>query len=275
MLLGDYNLSNNAPMALESDAIAFTLLPGPSSNRSSEINDFDLLKELQKNYKSSQSLIADVESPWKFHERTHFYTEKLEYPRHGDEPGFIFIFNQEKSDHRPEKRLGSTRDVNEIVLCMQRLGYNIERNSNILTDGGTDDVMDKLKKLSEMNFSRYNSLFIFFLTHGHEHDGLETKDGFIHVKDVMGPFRANGTLKDKPKIFVFQACKGVAFSTTGEQQAPESPLVCKTVFEDSYMTPDTLLVFSTAQCRNETFYLDPGLYKKCVGTFQSTAERKT
>nr|CAI5817649.1 unnamed protein product [Callosobruchus analis] len=87
---------------------------------------------------------------------------------------------------------------------MQRLGYNIERNRNILTDGGTDEVRDKLKKLSEMNFSRYNSLIIFFLTHGHEHDGLETKDGFIHVKDVMGPFRANGTLKNKPKIFIFQ-----------------------------------------------------------------------
>nr|CAI5817650.1 unnamed protein product [Callosobruchus analis] len=86
---------NNPTMALESDAIPITTFPRPSSSRSSEINDFDLLKELQKN----------IESPQKFHERAHFYTEKLEYPRRGDEPGFIFIFNQESSEHRPEKRL--------------------------------------------------------------------------------------------------------------------------------------------------------------------------
>nr|CAH7751994.1 unnamed protein product [Callosobruchus chinensis] len=239
------SLSNNAPMAHESDAIPLTTLPSESSNRSSEIYDFDLSKELQKTYESFQSL--NIESPIKFSERSHFYTEKLEYPRDGDEPGFIFIFNQESSKYRPEKRRGSTRDVNEIVLCMQRLGYNIERNNNILTDGGTVEVKTKLETLSKMNFSRYNSLIIFVLTHGHEDDGLETRDGFIHVKEVMEPFRENTTLKDKPKIFVFQACKGGAYTTTGEQQAPDSPLVCKTVFRDSYITPDTLLVFSTVE----------------------------
>ncbi|CAH1998644.1 unnamed protein product [Acanthoscelides obtectus] len=234
-------------MALEGDAIPIpgTLEPA-NSNSSFDIHN-DFYYELEKTYQSTQSLNADVDSSVRFQERTHFYTEKLEYPRHGTEPGFIFIFNQETFSERCKNRPGSTRDVNEIILCLQRLGFNIDRNKNILTDGGTEEIVAKLKELGSMNFSQYNSLMIFFLSHGHRFDFLETSDGIIRVDDIMGPFRASRTLKDKPKIFVFQACKGDEYVATGEVKPPPSPLASEIVFQDSYITPDTLIVFAAIE----------------------------
>lgn len=77
-------------------------------------------------------------------ERQNLLLDRFEYQRHGKEPGFILIFNQENFTYSSARK-GSRRDVNEIILCLQRFGYNIDSN-NVLTDYSRDQINDKLKE---------------------------------------------------------------------------------------------------------------------------------
>ncbi|CAH0546107.1 unnamed protein product [Brassicogethes aeneus] len=134
---------------------------------------------------------------------------KLSYPRDKNDPGKIIIINYEFADKEP--RIGSRRDVNEMILCLQRQGYNIYEN-DILTDKSKEYVLDYLEEVAKSQLSDVNCLMVFFFTHGKECNKLSTIDYDINVEEIYKPFK--DCLKNKPKMFIFQACKGSAFSTT-------------------------------------------------------------
>lgn len=70
--------------------------------------------------------------------------EHFEYSREGTDPGLVIVFNQ-VNFLSESKRTGSTRDTNEIILCLQRLGYNIYKD-DIMTDQTTFEITTKLEK---------------------------------------------------------------------------------------------------------------------------------
>ncbi|KAG5899360.1 hypothetical protein JTB14_036849 [Gonioctena quinquepunctata] len=190
----------------------------------------------------------------KFTERKHFALDTLEYQRKGDEPGLILIFNQENFlDPDVKQRRGSRRDVNEIVICFQRQGFNIDEE-NILTDCGREIILAKLKETAESDLAKYNSLIVFFLTHGDEFNKLHVYDDCLTTNEVWLPFRRCKTLVNKPKMFIFQACKGEDFSTTGKSTSPTTKRresTCTAVpfgtFSTNFLTPDMLVVYSTIE----------------------------
>lgn len=67
-----------------------------------------------------------------------------EYPRDGNDPGLVLIFNQECFAYE-EDRIGTRRDVNELVICLQRQGFNIGKDS-IMHNGTANDIKEKLKE---------------------------------------------------------------------------------------------------------------------------------
>lgn len=183
-----------------------------------------------------------------FVERKHFKTDKFEYSRSGDEAGLVFIINQEYFlDRELEQRRGSRRDVNEIIICFQRLGFNIDQK-NILPDAKTEVILDTIKNIVNQDFSAYNSLIFFYLSHGCEHNRLHTYDGTIAANEIWEKFKEIPSLQDKPKMFVFQACKGEGTSTTGvtTSSAPSS-LVPSIIFKKNNLYPDLLIVYSTVE----------------------------
>lgn len=79
-----------------------------------------------------------------FKERTHFNLDYFEYPRLGTDPGKVLIFNHETYDDPGlSPRPGTRRDVNEIILSLQRTGFNIHED-DVMTDLTEKQVMDKL-----------------------------------------------------------------------------------------------------------------------------------
>lgn len=91
-----------------------------------------------------------------FTERHNLQLDKFEYPRNGNDPGYVMIFNQENCDGFKKSRTGTRRDVNEIIICMQRLGFNIKED-NIITDATTYEIQQKLDE------STYGVKIIFYL----------------------------------------------------------------------------------------------------------------
>ncbi|XP_056644595.1 caspase-3-like [Diorhabda sublineata] len=183
-----------------------------------------------------------------FVERKHFKTDKFEYSRSGNEAGLVFIVNQENFlDKEIEQRRGSRRDVNELIICFQRLGFNIDQK-NILPDATTEVIHDRINNIADEDFSGYNSLIFFYLSHGCEHNRLHTYDGTIAAHDIWGKFKENPSFKNKPKMFVFQACKGEGKSTTGASTSfKPSSLVPPSTFQANNLYPDLLIVYSTVE----------------------------
>ncbi|KAF5290290.1 hypothetical protein FQR65_LT11624 [Abscondita terminalis] len=134
-----------------------------------------------------------------------------DYERLGKEPGLLVIFNQRTFNE--EIRHGSNRDVNELILTFGRLGFNVD-TEYIFTDLSKDELLNTVEKLSRVNFSDRNSLIMVVLSHGTKNDAIYTSDGYISANNIWEPFLNSkcSSFQNKPKFFIFQACKGNSFS---------------------------------------------------------------
>lgn len=191
----------------------------------------------------------------RFMERQNFSLEKLEYERTGTDPGTIIIFNQEVfDDENLRMRTGSRRDVNEIITCFQRLGFNIYEN-NIHHDKTAEDIFKELEAVANDKeaMKETNCLILFFLTHGDFRDELHAKDTVLTCKQVWAKFAKCEELKHKPKMFVFQACKGDYYTTTSgdaneyNDNTNPAALVDLNSFSAHPLEADMLLVYATLE----------------------------
>lgn len=106
---------------------------------------FDLIyRSYVFNLFMSRVISAGLEEVGKFVERKHFLADKFEYPRNGNDPGLVLIFNQENFEYEKD-RVGTRRDVNELVECLQRQGFNFGQN-NIMHNASADEIKAKLKE---------------------------------------------------------------------------------------------------------------------------------
>ncbi|XP_060520241.1 caspase-6-like [Cylas formicarius] len=190
----------------------------------------------------------------RFSERAHFSLDDLEYPRNGIEPGKVLIFNQEVfEDSELDYRRGSVRDVNELIICMQRLGFNIEKG-DICTDYTAEGIFKKLDEViaDSEHLSNCNCLILFFLSHGKSSEELHASDSTIKISQLWEKLAKCEELDGKPKMFVIQACKGDSYSTisgttTLSTQPPPSPLVDISQFTSEFLSPDMLVVYATIE----------------------------
>ena len=103
-----------------------------------------------------KSLEAESEQ---FTERHQLPLAPFEYQRSGTEPGLVLIFNQEAFDDKSYRR-GSRRDVNEIINCVSRLGFNIN-DKCIFTDYTRDEILETVKA-SKFRYSRNVDISVSF-----------------------------------------------------------------------------------------------------------------
>ncbi|XP_017492088.1 PREDICTED: caspase-1-like, partial [Rhagoletis zephyria] len=95
------------------------------------------------------------------------------------------------------------------------------------------------------DFTNYSCLVIAILSHGSAHDSVAASDGEYNVDETMlHPILDIPSLKEKPKIFIIQACKGSLVPGEYKKDAsmprgsPSEILKCYSTFEGyvSYRT---------------------------------------
>ncbi|KAL3285179.1 hypothetical protein HHI36_019298 [Cryptolaemus montrouzieri] len=191
-------------------------------------------------------IIDDSEQFGCFQEQPNYLIDKFEYPRKGKEPGLVIIFNQVHFlDEDTKPRYGSYKDVNEIVICFSRLGFNV-RSKYIYTDLTRTEMFAEINSVLSEDLKEFNSLIVFFLTHGTNKNKLMTKDGAFSAISIWKLFTDNKDLKNKPKMFIFQACKG-RNRNKPEVKTKKHFLVPYTTFSVDYVLPDMLVVFSSLE----------------------------
>ncbi|XP_078492996.1 caspase-3-like [Ciona intestinalis] len=139
----------------------------------------------------------------------------LEYYMKNERRGTFVVFNQENFDRMNHSRKGSEADVKMLVKSANKLGFEDVR---VLKDQTTDEIRDHLQELSYQDHSKSDCFVCVVLSHGESDGVLYTKDGDIHLKEILDSFKASRcpSLAGKPKLFFIQACRGEKRSTPVE-----------------------------------------------------------
>ncbi|XP_067633559.1 uncharacterized protein [Eurosta solidaginis] len=158
-------------------------------------------------------------------------------------PGYAVIFNSVDfaDKERFEKRDGSDYDAKIIRETLEQYKLKVDTIKNPTVK----KIKDFVKSLTKKDYTHYSCLIIAILSHGSLHDSIAASDGEYNVDDTMlYPLLDIPSLKEKPKIFIIQACKGALVPGEYKKDAsvargsPSEILKCYSTFEGyvSYRT---------------------------------------
>ena len=128
---------------------------------------------------------------------------------HEDQPLYSLIIGN-KNFNVPKnfcKLDGVPADIKMVKNFLDSYGIH----SNIERDAKADDMKGILDRLSENDFSEYSGLIITIITHGGTGNVLYGKDCQpVQLKELAEMFNSAKckALKNKPKIFIINACRG-------------------------------------------------------------------
>ncbi|VDI74424.1 Hypothetical predicted protein [Mytilus galloprovincialis] len=133
----------------------------------------------------------------------------LDQERYSISAGIAVVINniEFKTELNLPDRKGSDVDASSLFQRFQELGFD----SDLLNDASNDDMMEKFNEIKDdkENLKKTGCLIVALLTHGNE-DSVYMTDMSVKIKTVMDLFNATNCpeLNLKPKIFIFQACRG-------------------------------------------------------------------
>ncbi|KAI4893323.1 hypothetical protein NFI96_028475 [Prochilodus magdalenae] len=130
-----------------------------------------------------------------------------EYNMDHGQRGLALIFNHEHFywQLQLKERRGTATDKANLIKRFQELGFEVEHYDDLKADA----MMDRLRKAAEADHSDVDCFVCIFLSHGEE-GFVFAEDRKVDIKEVTALFRGDKckSLVGKPKIFIFQACRG-------------------------------------------------------------------
>lgn len=132
------------------------------------------------------------------------------YPDECQPPGLCLIFCVKKN------REGSDVEVTKIKSVFQDLfKFTVE----VEVDPNVETLQRYHKKLLEPKYKFYDSLVIWFVSHGNEEDLILDEDETYNREAFIDDFSRISTFNMKPKIFFMGTCRGnnpLPFKNSGE-----------------------------------------------------------
>ena len=120
-------------------------------------------------------------------------------------PGFVIIFNMKRFRNNPNKtRDGSEKDVERLSNLLGDLNYQVETKLDL----NSNDMRRCLKEYSNKDYSKISCFIMFIMSHGGKGTICASDNSSIYLTEFIDPFKTNRTLKNKPKLFFVQACRG-------------------------------------------------------------------
>ncbi|XP_030289486.1 caspase-6-like [Sparus aurata] len=130
-----------------------------------------------------------------------------EYKMDNKRRGRALIFNQERFLWGLDlnMRRGTNVDRDNLEMRLKELNFEVETHNNLKQV----EVLEKISKAAEADHSDADCFLLVFLSHG-EKDHVWTHDEKISIQDITSKFKGDKcrSLVGKPKVFIFQACRG-------------------------------------------------------------------
>jgi hypothetical protein len=120
--------------------------------------------------------------------------------------GKFIIINNKTFDKktRAPVRHGTDVDAEKLEKVFGDLGFDVKRYNDVTADG----MVKLMETAAQGSHDGYNCFGVAVLTHGSDYDVLFGKDGITTVEKFCEPIKNCETLRGKPKLFFFQACRG-------------------------------------------------------------------
>lgn len=158
--------------------------------------------------------------------------------------GVCLIINNHRFYHATDQskahpdRGGAEIDQYNMTQTFRYLRYKVEVQENLTSDQMTDCLM----RMSQRDHSNYDSFVCCILSHG-EHDIIHGSNSEpVNVNDLTGLMKLSATLRNKPKLFFIQCCRGEAEEVGFEKDNPGDSGFRSTIPRDAdfflgYATP--------------------------------------
>ena len=208
-LLKEYHRKEIQEEMMREEQASLRLL---EKNREHEQREKQLRSEIQQLEKQREMLAHQLQQAAATSHRMPKQQRKdLCYPMKSEPHGLCLIINNYKfysttaEGPLPDRR-GSSVDEHNLNIIFTRLNYKIE----VIHNATGASIMQKLKDVSSMDHSRYDSFVCCLLTHG-KMNGIYGADGnLVSVADLANFLKGVScpSLNGKPKMFFVQACRG-------------------------------------------------------------------
>ena len=121
--------------------------------------------------------------------------------------GKCIIINNSEFQDEAYNRPGAEFDEQALEILFEYLSFDVKIYQNL----NSRDMRDRVRIIASEDHSESNALFVIVMSHGGDHDtvlGVDERN--ITVEEMMSEFKAARckTLEGKPKVFIFQVCRG-------------------------------------------------------------------
>ncbi|KAH8246930.1 hypothetical protein KR032_004283 [Drosophila birchii] len=164
--------------------------------------------------------------------------------------GIALILNH-KDVKGQKQRVGTERDRDDMRTSLKGYGFDVR----VYDDLTFAEINDKLKEVAREDHSLNDCFVLAVMSHGTE-GKVYAKDMSYPVERLWNPFLGDNckTLKNKPKIFFIQACRGEnlekaveysSFAVMTRELAPAVPAAVQPITYAIPSTADMLVFYST------------------------------
>jgi hypothetical protein len=107
------------------------------------------------------------------------------------------------------------------VSSLNNLYFDLNFNVDCFIDKTAKQMRQNIQEISKFDYSNVGSLLIFIMSHGRQSQILGTDGEPVYYVEFMDPFKETKSLKDKPKMFFFNACRCEQYMPTHEDHDRE------------------------------------------------------
>lgn len=117
--------------------------------------------------------------------------------------GQMIIINNKEFDDL-EDREGTDEDGKNLKAAFEKLGFTVKE----FMDRTADEMLQLMDDAARENHTDRDCFAVAVLSHGNDGILKGTDSKSIVIEDFIEPIKSCRTLVGKPKIFIFQACRG-------------------------------------------------------------------
>jgi hypothetical protein len=133
----------------------------------------------------------------------------LKYNMNHAKRGIALIINIKKYDDpnpfKLEEREWSIKDVENVKKTLEYLEFDVKQVENV----SKSKINKHLKHIAtEIDHNDFDCFLCVVMSHGNEDKIVTSDNKLMSFEEIMTPIKSCETLRKKPKIFFFQACRG-------------------------------------------------------------------
>ena len=116
----------------------------------------------------------------------------------------INIRTYEPNTFKLDERKRSEQDVVNLKKTLEYLEFDLKLHENLTAN----KIREEIQKIAEIDHTASDCFLCVVMSHGDDDKIFASDSEEISFEKIMKPIKDCETLKNKPKLFFFQACRG-------------------------------------------------------------------